>query len=68
MKIVFPGGGALRLLDVVDEILKRPDTFAEPHIVLRDVDLDAARTVSDKTCYRLKNLKSRERLRYFDDH
>lgn len=46
MKIVFLGGGALRLLGVVNEIHKRPSTFKKLHLVFMDLDLDAAEIVS----------------------
>lgn len=46
MKICFLGGGALRLLGVVDEILKRPAVFAQPHLSFVDPDLPRARTMA----------------------
>ena len=47
MKIAFLGGGALRLLGVLDAILSRPDTVDAPHIVLMDLDAASAQTMCD---------------------
>ena len=47
MKITFLGGGALRLLGVLDALLKCPETVKAPHIVLMDLDVAAARTICD---------------------
>ena len=46
MKIVFLGGGALRLLGAVDEILRLQDTFANPEMVFVDTDMARAQTVA----------------------
>jgi len=46
MKIAFLGGGALRLLGAVDDILKQPDVFASPHLTFMDVAPDRAETVA----------------------
>ena len=46
MKIVFLGGGALRLLGTVDRILQQPDSFPSPHLVFMDTDLARAETLA----------------------
>ena len=46
MKIVLLGGGALLLLGVVDETLKRPAVFGNPHLVFMDLDLKRAGTMA----------------------
>ena len=47
MKIAFLGAGALRLLGVVDEVLKRREDFASPALHFMDLDLLAAKLVSN---------------------
>ena len=46
MKITFLGGGALRLLGAVDEILKQREVFVEPNLVFMDTDPGRAQTVA----------------------
>jgi len=46
VKIAFLGGGALRLLSTVSEIVRRPDSFPEPHLVFMDHDLLRAQTMA----------------------
>jgi|GEM_PF-3600044 len=45
-KITFLGGGALRLLGVVDEILKSRKVFSKPDLFFMDTDLARAQTVA----------------------
>ena len=46
MKIVFLGGGALRLLGTVDEILRQPGHFPNPHLIFMDTARDRAETIA----------------------
>jgi len=46
MKIAFIGGGALRLLGAVEDILNRPDVFRDLNLVFMDRDIKRAETVS----------------------
>jgi 6-phospho-beta-glucosidase len=46
VKIAFLGGGALRLLSTVSEILRRQNFFPEPHLVFMDQDLPRAQTMA----------------------
>ena len=46
VKIAFIGGGALRLLSSVREIIRRPEFFPEPNLVFMDHDLGRARTMA----------------------
>lgn len=47
MKIAFLGAGALRLLGVVDEVLKQPEALASPDLWFMDIDLPAAKLVCE---------------------
>lgn len=47
MKIAFVGGGAMRLLGVVDELLKQREAFATPEIHFVDLDVASAQLVCE---------------------
>jgi 6-phospho-beta-glucosidase len=50
MKIAILGGGALRVLGVVNDILSRPEVFEQPQLTFMDLDVARAQTLASLSC------------------